>query len=75
MDSGELVDFQGSSSLSSRMVHPHVQEAKQRWEGACMAEQGAPDCTQIPKGSIQKVEVGTDDPGGIWRHMSLSRQG
>lgn len=67
MDSGELVDFQGSSSLTSRMLHPQVQEAKQRWQGACMAEQAAPDYTQIPKGSIQwKQEQMTQEAyGGI----------
>jgi len=74
VDPGELVNFQGSPSLSSRLVHLCVQEVNQR-HGACMNGQGAPDYTQNPKGSIQKLEAGTDDPRGIWRHIPLSRQG
>lgn len=42
-----MVDFQVLPPPSSRMVQPHVQEeAKQRWQEACMDEQGAPDKTQ-----------------------------
>lgn len=43
---GELVDFQGSPCASSRMVHLHMQEGKQRWQEAHMHEQGAPDKTK-----------------------------
>ena len=43
---GELVDFQGSLLPSSRMVHPHVQEVKQRWQEAYMGEQEAPGLTE-----------------------------
>ena len=43
---GELVDFQGSLPTSSRMVHPHMQEGKERWQEAHVHEQVAPDKTQ-----------------------------
>lgn len=42
----ELDDFQGSASPSSRTGHAHMQEVKQKQQGACMDGQGAPDKTQ-----------------------------
>lgn len=35
--------FQKSPSPSSREVHPNKQEVKQRWQEACINEQGASD--------------------------------
>jgi len=41
-----IVDFQGSPPLSSRMVHPREQDIYQKWQKACTDEKGALTKTQ-----------------------------
>ena len=52
-------------TLCPRMVHPSIQKVKQKWQDACMDEQGAPDWTQTSKGSTQEVAAWRGDLGGI----------
>lgn len=47
------------------MVHSDVYETKQRRQEACVDEYVAPDPAQTLQGSIQEVEAGTGELGGI----------
>lgn len=47
------------------MVNLDVYETKQRRQGACVDAHIAPATTQTLEGSVQEVEAGTGDLGGI----------
>lgn len=51
----ELVGFQGSSSTI--MIHPHMQEGRQRWLEAHMHRQELLRMLKHEKGSTQEMEI------------------
>jgi len=55
-------------------MYPSKEEVRQKFQEACMDEQGAPEQTQAQKGSLQRVEARTGSLGGIQRNC-LSSQG
>jgi len=69
-----LVNIQGSPPSSSGAMDLNKEEVRQKFQEACMDEQGALGQSQAQKGSLQTMKAMTGSMGGIQRNC-LSSQG